>query len=84
MDKQQIKKNKLDLEYHKLTQIFNSVLTITITGIFGFIGSFIFLEDKNKLAFGLTLSAVILILIYGVCNKIDKKLNQILKEIENI
>ena len=66
MDKGKIKKNQLDLEYHKLTQLFSSVLVISLTGSLGFLGSFTFLlEDKNKLAIGLSISAVILIIIYG-------------------
>lgn len=55
MDKKQIKKNKLDLEYNKNVQILNAVFIFLTTGILGFAGSFIFLEDKNKLFLGLIL-----------------------------
>ena len=85
MDKKQIKKNKLDLEYHKLTQILNSILTLMITSALGFLGSYTFLlNDKNKLAVGLIISTLILIIIYGVVLKINQKLDLIIDEIEKL
>lgn len=85
MDKKQIKKNILDLEYQKLIQILNSVLIITVTGLFGFLGSYTFLlEDKNKFTFGLIISTLVLIIISGVVLKINQKLNSIINQINKL
>lgn len=54
------------------------------TGTLGFIGSFIFLEDKDKLIVGLVISAIIVLVGYGFYRKITKKLDSIIKEIENL
>ena len=80
----QIKKNKWDLEYNKNTQILNAVFIFLTTGILGFIGSFIFLEDKNKLTTGLVISAIIILIGYAFYKKINKKLDSIIKEIEDL
>ena len=85
MNEKQIKKNILDLEYHKLTQVLNSILILTITSILGFLGSYTFLlEDKNKLTLGLIISTLILIIIYGTVIKINQKLESIIKNIKEI
>ena len=81
---QQIKKNKLDLEHNKYTQILNAVFIFLTTGILSFAGSFIFLEDKNKLAIGVSISVLLLIVGYAIYKKINSKLNKIIKEIENL
>ncbi len=83
MDKIQIKKNKLDLEYQKLTQILGSVLTISITGIFGIYGSFTLL-NQNQLKIGLSISAIILVISIGVIKKINKKLEIILDDLDKL
>lgn len=85
MDKKQIKKNKLDLEYHKYIQILNAVLIFLTTGLLGFIGSFIFLlEEKNKLFLGVAISVFILIIGYVTYRKTNKKLKEISREMENL
>lgn len=80
----QVKKNKLDLEYRKYTQILNAVFIFLTTGILGFIGSFIFLEEKNKLLLGIGISVFILIVGIGIYKIVNKKLEEILKEVEKI
>lgn len=80
----QLKKNKLDLEYHKNTQILNAVFIFLTTGILGFMGSFIFLGERNKLLLGMGISSIIIILGFFIYKKINKKLEYILKEIEKI
>lgn len=53
MDKRQIRKNILDLEYHRLTQLLNSILILTITSALGFLGTYTFLlNDRKKLVGG--------------------------------
>ncbi len=84
MDRKQLKKNKLDLEYHKYSQILNSLLIFSTTGLLAFLGSFVFLENKNKLALGLSISAIMLIIAIGTYKKINKKLESIIAEIENL
>jgi len=84
MDKKHIKKNKLDLEYNKHLQILNAVFIFLTTGILGFVGSFIFLEEKDKLFLGISISIFILILGYEFYKKINKKLESILSEISNL
>lgn len=80
----QIKKNKLDLEYHKYTQILNAVFIFLTTGILGFIGSFIFLGETNKLLLGIVISAIIIIIGFLIYRKVNKKLEEILREVEKI
>lgn len=85
MNKELKEKNKLDLEYQKLIQILNSILTITLTALFGFLGSFtILLEDKNKLALGLSISLIILIIIYRIVIIVNNKLRTIIKKIDDL
>jgi len=84
MKKKEIKKNKLDLEFHKNTQILNAVFIFLTTGILGFVGSFIFLEENNKILLGAGLSVVILVIGYWLYKKINKRLREILDKIENL
>ena len=85
MDRKQIEKNILDLKYHQLTQVLNSILILTITSILGFLGSYTFLlNDKDKLAVGLIISTLILIIIYGIVIKINQELDSIIKKIEKL
>lgn len=83
MNKSEIEKNKLDLEYQKLTQILGSVLTISLTGIFGIYGSFTLLS-QNQLNIGLSISAIILVISIGVIKKINKKLEIILEDLDKL
>ena len=84
MDKREIKKNKLDLEYQKNSLILNGMLIFLTSGVFGFIASLIYLEDKYKLLIGLVLSSVTLIIIYVFIRKVDYRMNDILGEIDRI
>lgn len=85
MDKRQLEKNKLDLEYHKYTQILNAILIFATTGLLGFIGSFIFLvEEVGRLFIGLSISIIVLVFSYGLYRKIDKKLQDISKKMDKI
>ena len=60
-------------------------MILTITSIFGFLGSYTFLlNDKDKLAVGLIISTLILIIIYGIVIKINQELDSIIKKIEKL
>ena len=81
MDKKQIEKNILDLEYRKLTQILCSVLTISAAGILGIYGSFTLL-NQNQLKIGLSISAIILVISIGVIKKINGKLKFLIEDLD--
>ena len=82
INKKSLKKNKLDLEYHKYTQLLNGTFIFATTGLLGFIASFIW--TPTKLVVGLIISLIILILSYYSYIKVNKKLNLIIQEIENL
>jgi len=84
MNEKQIKKNKLDLEYNKYTQILNAVFIFLTTGILGFIGSFIFIENRDKLFLGIGISVFVLIIGYVIYKRTDNKLRSIIREVEKI
>ena len=85
MNKKEIEKNKLDLEYQKLIQVLNSILIVIVTGILGFLGSFTFLlEDRSKLTIGLIISTLILIVVYGIIRKINIRLELIIEKIDKL
>ena len=79
---QQLKKNKLDLEYHKYSQLLNGVFIFATTGFIAFLGSFIWL--KERLFIGLIISVFILILSYIFYKKIDDKLKDVCDKITSI
>ncbi|MBS3174373.1 hypothetical protein J4440_00660 [Candidatus Woesearchaeota archaeon] len=83
MDKQEIKKNKLDLQYQHESQKANTFLILITTGSLGFIGTFIWLK-KNYFITGLIITAF-LIFIGNIAYKFSlKRMKEILTEIENI
>ena len=84
MDKQEIRKNKLDLEYHSESQKMNAILVLITTGILGFIGSFIWLLNKDYFIYGIMLTLSILIISYVFYRKVCKRMNFILNQIENL
>lgn len=84
MNSEQIKKNKLDLEYHKYSQMLNAVFILLTTGVLGFLGSLIILNDKNKLFLGLGISAFVFIIGLSLLMRINDKLNEILNKTDNL
>lgn len=79
MDKQQLIKNKLDLEYHGEAQKANAFLILLTTGILGFVSSFIWLKE-NKLV-GITITSIILFFGLVFYIKSTKRMKKILEEI---
>ncbi len=84
MDKKEINKNRLDLTYNKYLCILNGLFLILTSGAFGIISSIIFLEDKNKKLFGLSISAVILMIIYISIKKVNQRIEEVLEYIDDI
>ena len=84
MDKQELKKNKLDLEYSSESQKMNSILVLLTTGVLGFVGSFIWLLNKNYFVYGIVLTFSILVVSYIFYKKVCKRMNSILIQIENL
>lgn len=82
MDKQQLIKNRLDLEYHGEAQKTNAYLILLTTGILGFLGTFIWLKENKVFGFVVT----ILILVIGgfLYKRSNDRMKEILEEIEKI
>ncbi|MEK6948072.1 MAG: hypothetical protein AABX19_02400 [Nanoarchaeota archaeon] len=84
MDKQELTKNKLDLEYHSESQKMNAILVLITTGILGFVGSFIWLLNKDYFVYGRILTFFILIISYISYRKVCRRMKSILFRIENL
>ena len=84
MDKKQLKKNKLDLEYHGESQKRNALLILLTTGSLAFIGSFIWLRETTTFILGLVIILVISLISSWYYYKSTKRMEIILEEIEHI
>lgn len=84
MNKAQLKKNKLDLEYHGEAQKANAFLILLTTGILAFIGTFIWLKDNELFYYGIFIIITVLIIGGLLYWKSSKRMKEILNEIENI
>ncbi len=84
MDKAQLKKNKLDLEYHGEAQKINAFLILLTTGSLAFLGTFVWLKESQLFFSGIGVILVVLILGWVFYNKSSKRMKEILDEIENI
>lgn len=83
MNKKQLEKNKLDLEYHKYTQLLNGIFIFGTTGLLGFIGSFVW-GNKSNLLIGIIISTSIIIVAYFLYKNVNNRLEEISKEIQNL
>jgi len=84
MDLKEIKRNRLDLEYKKYLQVLNGLFLILTSGAFGIISSIIYLKDSRKIRLGLSVSAIVLMILFILIRNLDERLNEVLEEIENI
>lgn len=84
MDKIQLKKNKLDLEYHGEAQKMNAFLILLTTGLIGFIASFIWLVNTKMFYTGVFLTFLILFIGLILYKKTSKRMKEILTEIEKL
>ncbi|MBS3154908.1 hypothetical protein J4404_00225 [Candidatus Woesearchaeota archaeon] len=82
MDKKDIKKNILDLEYKKYLQMLNISLILGTTGLIPFLISFVWYKDR--VIFGLSITAAIMALAYIWYKITEEKLEEISKKIEEL
>ena len=81
MNKIELRKNKLDLEYHSESQRANIFLSLLSIGLLAFIGNFVFLKDSKLFNFGLFITLSIFLYALITYNKKSKRLKEILQEI---
>ena len=81
MEKIQIEKNKLDLEFSRYSQLLKGVFIFATTGLIGFIGSFVWSEDLDKLLIGVFISVIIMVGSFTYYKKINYKLDKISEQI---
>ena len=84
MDKEQLKKNRLDLEYHGESQKANAFLILLTTGILAFLGTFIWLNDNNAFYLGIPIALIVSFIGALFYRKSSKRMGEILNEIENV
>jgi len=84
MDKGQLRKNKLDLEYNKYIQMLNGIFIFATTGLLGFIGSFIWTDNSKKLLIGTSASALVVIASLLFYKKINYKLENISEQVLHV
>ena len=75
VDKIYIEKNKLDLEYHKQTQLLNGVMIFATTGVLSFLGTFVW--NRDFLLVGAIITGAILFACIIWYNKINRNLKDI-------
>ena len=80
---EQLKKNKLDLEYHSETQKANALLILLTTGILAFFGTFVWLKN-NQFYYGLSITLAVSIIGFKFYKKSSKRMKEILDEIEKV
>ena len=82
MDKTELKKNRLDLQYSFELQKVNIFLGMVISGVLGFIGTFVWL--RNYLWIGVLFTIIIITIGLGFYKKTIKNMTKILTQIENL
>ncbi len=84
MDKQQLRKNRLDLEYHGEAQKANAFLILVTTGILAFIGTFLWLTENKLFYVGIAITFIVSFMGGKLYRKSSKRMGEILNEIENV
>lgn len=84
MNKQQLKKNRMDLEFHGEAQKANAFLILLTTGLLGFVGTFIWLSNTDSFYLGLALTLIFSLIGGFFYMKSSRRMNDILKEIESM
>lgn len=84
MDKKQLRKNRLDLEYHGEAQKANAFLILLTTGILAFMGTFIWLSESKFLAIGIIITLMVLSAGIYFYKESNQRMKEILNEIERI
>lgn len=84
MEKQQLRKNRLDLEFHGEAQKTNAYLILLTTGILGFAGTFIWLKDAKFFYLGIVMMLLVSGLGVSFYQKSSQRMKEILDEIEQL
>ena len=84
MNKALLKKNRLDLEFHALSQQGNALLILLTTGILSFIGSFLWLPSTRLYYYGISTSLAISLIGWFFYLKAGKRMREILVAIEQL
>ena len=84
MEKAQLKKNRLDLEYHGEVQKANAFLILLTTGVLGFLGTFIWLNNTLFFLYGTGATMVLFSIGFVFYKKRLKRMKEILDEIEQL
>ncbi len=84
MEKAQLRKNRLDLEYHGETQKANALLILLTTGILGFLGTFVWLNNTLYFLYGIGATLILFSVGFVFYHKKLKRMRQILDEIEKL
>ena len=84
MDQQELKKNKLDLEYNSESQKMNAILILLTTGLLSFLASFIWLLNKDYFIYGMLVTMFVLFISYLFYIRTVNKMKSILSQIENL
>ena len=82
MDKVELRKNKLDLQYSFELQKVNIFLGMITSGVLGFIGTFVWL--KSYLWIGVLFTIIVIIIGFGLYRRTINNMNRILYQIENL
>lgn len=82
MGKKELEKNILDLKYQFQMQKIHASLTMLTLGILSFIGTFIWYS--NRLAFGISIALIIIMISIFSYRKAKKKLISIVKDIRKL
>ncbi len=83
MEKQELKKNRLDLEYHHESQKANTFLILLTSGTIGFIGTFIWLNNSFFMT-GAVITLLVTAIGFIAYILSLNRMREILSEIENI
>ncbi len=84
MDKLQLQKNRLDLEYHGESQKANAFLILLTTGILGFLGTFLWLTERQLFLAGMMVTFIVIMVGILRYTKSSRRMKEILEEIGNI
>lgn len=84
MDKSQLYKNCLDLEFHGESQKANAFLILLTTGILGFLGTFLWLKEKQLFLIGILIASIVVALGILFYTKSSRRMKEIIGEIKEI
>ncbi len=84
MNKKQLQKNVLDLEYHGEAQKINAYLILLTTGVVGFLGTFIWLRDEEMFYAGIIVTILLFVIGILLYRRSAQRMQEILREVQNL